>query len=182
MRSSQAKLLVHRVVAVAHRGLRHLGDERLGKAQQKVLQVAARLEKLPQDRAAHAVSLAGALHHRAAWGALPAHEKRDPDQSLVAGDRDLGRGAVLEHVEERHDAVDRKVDEALRAARFVHRHAERHRHALEMLGELPEIGRAQRGEKPVGPGIGQACLGHGPWYRYSCETEHTYDGWRTERA
>src|SRR6185436_15934902 len=104
--------------------------ESSGSVQHLLLHAAAGLEELLQGRAAHAVAVAGALHHGAARRALAAHEERDAHQPLVAGDRDLGGGAILEDVQQRDDAVGREVHEALRAAGLVDRHAERHRNTL----------------------------------------------------
>src|SRR5688572_18737791 len=73
------KLLVHRMMAVAHRGLGHLRDQRLREAQQQKLQRAARLELRFQRGGPDPVALAGALHHCAARRGFASHEERDAD-------------------------------------------------------------------------------------------------------
>lgn len=53
------------------------------------------------------------------WG-----EETDPDQALIAGDRDLGGGAVFQYIEQRHDAARREVQpDAVRAVRILRRRA-----------------------------------------------------------
>ena len=76
--------------------------------------------------------MARALHDRAAGRRLAAHEQRDADHAFVADDGDLGRRAVLHHVEQRDDRRRREVDVAQRAARFVEHLAERQVDRLEL--------------------------------------------------
>jgi CTP:molybdopterin cytidylyltransferase MocA len=48
-------------------------------------------------------------------------EERDADDPLVAHDRDLRRGAVLQHIQQRNDRVGGEIDVAQHAARLVQR-------------------------------------------------------------
>ena len=148
-----AQLLVHRVVPVAHRGLRHLRDQRLGEAQEQPLQRLAAVEASFHRPGAHAPAVPGDLHHRAARRDAAAHEERHPDHALPAGERDLGGGAVLQEVEQRHDAARGKVEVGLRPSRFVQRRPGGERHRLQGGREPLELGLGQRREKPVLPRV-----------------------------
>jgi hypothetical protein len=70
------------MVPVAHRGLRHLRDQRLRIAKQQVLQRAAALEFIFEHRRAQLVGVTRALHDGAAWRGLTAHEQGYTDQCL----------------------------------------------------------------------------------------------------
>ena len=95
-----------------------------------------------------------ALHDRPARRALPAHEQRDADQALVAHHRDLGRCAVLHHVQQRDDGVGRKIDVAQRVARLIQDFAER-QSASSRWGEQPVLYvQARGGQEMVLLGIG----------------------------
>ena len=97
-----AQLLVKRVVAIANRRLRHLRDQRLRVPQQQVQHW--RSVELFLDRPGLQLeTMAGALNHRAAGRGFTAHEQRDSHQPFVPHHGDLGRRAVLHHVEERND-------------------------------------------------------------------------------
>ncbi|MNR17659.1 hypothetical protein D3C85_1343370 [compost metagenome] len=52
----------------------------------------------------------GTLHNGAAGGAFAAHEDCNADQAFIADHRNLGRGAVLHHIQQRHDGVGGEVD------------------------------------------------------------------------
>ena len=104
---------------VADCSLGHLRDQRLRVAQQQNLHPAVAMELVLQLLAGQPVSMAGALYDRAARGGFTAHEQRDADETLVAHHRDLRRCAVFHHVQQRHDAVDRKIDVAQDIARLV---------------------------------------------------------------
>ncbi|KAG0753050.1 hypothetical protein G6F22_021615 [Rhizopus arrhizus] len=79
-----AKLLVQRVVPVAHGRLRHLRQQRLGVSQQQMLHGAAPVEFVLQRLALQLEGRTGALHDGAAGGGFPAHEERDADNALVS--------------------------------------------------------------------------------------------------
>ena len=156
-----AQLLVQRVVAVAHRGLRHLRDQRLRVAQQQVHHRAGAFELVLDDAGAQAPALARALHHGAAGRGLAAHEQRDADHAFVADHRNLGRRAVLHHVQQRDDGRGREVHMAERAARLVQHLAERQVDPLEQgLPALPFGGR-QGGQQVVFARIAKVCHGIG---------------------
>jgi len=68
--ATTAQLLVHRVMPVAHGGLRHLGDQGLRVAQQSQLQSAIAVELVLEPLTDEPVRVAGALHDRPAWRGL----------------------------------------------------------------------------------------------------------------
>ncbi|MNT22528.1 hypothetical protein D3C72_1579150 [compost metagenome] len=107
------------MVAVAHRRLGHLRDQRLGVAQHQQEHFFVAVELVLELLAGQAVGMPGALHNGAARRAFAAHEDRNADQAFVADHRDLGRGAVLHYVQQRHDGVGGKVDVAQGAAGLV---------------------------------------------------------------
>ncbi|MNV60478.1 hypothetical protein D3C71_1529410 [compost metagenome] len=114
-----AELLIDGVVTIAHRRLRHLGQERLGVAQHQVQHVAVQIEFAFEQLPFQAVGMASTLHQGAAGGAFAPHEQGHPDQPLVAHHGDLRRGAVFHHIEQGDDAVDGEIDMAQGVARFV---------------------------------------------------------------
>jgi len=65
---------------------------------------------LLEPRARQHVRGSGTLHDGAVGRGLTAHEERNANRAVIADNCDLGRGAVLEHVQKRDDGVDRKID------------------------------------------------------------------------
>jgi len=122
-----AQLLIHRVMAIAHRGLGHLRDQGLRIAQKQELQLAVAMELILEMLSDQTVGVAGALHDRPARGDFTAHEQRDADEAFVADDRDFRRRAVCQHIQQRNDAVGRKINMAQDIAGLVQNLAERHR-------------------------------------------------------
>src|SRR5690606_24384847 len=94
-------------------------------------------------------ALARALHHRAAWRGLAAHEDRNPDDALVAHDGDLGGGAVLHDIEQRYDGCRREIDVALSPTRFVEYLSQGHFHRFELRMPSPPLRVGQRGQKRI---------------------------------
>jgi len=78
------------------------------------------------------VAVAGALHDGATGRRLSAHEERDADDAFVADHGDLGRRAVLHHVEKRDDRGRREVDVTERRSGFVDDLPQGHLDALEL--------------------------------------------------
>ena len=70
------------------------------------------------------------------------------DQALVAHHGDLGRGAVLHHVEQRNDRAGGEVDVVEDAAGLVDHVAERHREGLEVRRQSLHLGYRE-GSKQV---------------------------------
>jgi hypothetical protein len=60
------------------------------------------------------------------WRASAAHEDGHPNDALVADHREFGRRAVLQAVEQRHNARDREVHMVGFAARLEKHLPERH--------------------------------------------------------
>src|SRR5882762_5177133 len=73
-----AQLLVHRVMPIAHCGLRHLRDQGLGVAQQQKLHFPISMELVLELLSDHPVSVAGALHDRPTRGGFTAHNSAMP--------------------------------------------------------------------------------------------------------
>ena len=107
-----AQLLVDRVMAVANRRLRHLGDQRLGVPQQHVQQIAMTVELVFEALAREPIRRARTLDDRTIRRGFTAHEQRHADRTLVAYHRDLRRSAVLQDIQQRDDRIDRKIDMA----------------------------------------------------------------------
>src|SRR5688500_3766236 len=106
-------------MAVANRGLSHLGDQCLSEPQEQVLEGPLSLESLLQDAAAKAVAVASTLDDRTARCCLTAHEERNTDHPLIPGNRYFCRSTAFQDTQERHDAVRREVDVVLRCAGLV---------------------------------------------------------------
>src|SRR6202521_59477 len=81
-----AQLLVDRMMPIAYRRLRHLGDQRLGVAQQEVHGRAETPELILEQSGLEPESMPGALHHRAAGRGLAAHEQGYAENTLVTYD------------------------------------------------------------------------------------------------
>ena len=77
-------------------------------------------------------ALARALRHRPARSAFAAHEHRDSDRSLVAGEHNFRRRSVVHDIEHRDDAGDEEIYIILRTAGFVDGKPERHSHQIQM--------------------------------------------------
>ncbi|MCY1427414.1 hypothetical protein D9M71_432600 [compost metagenome] len=120
------------MVAVAYRGLGHLGNQGLGVAEHQLQQFAVAAELGFQALPLQAVGVAGALHDGAAWGAFATHEQCQADQALIADNRDFRRGAVFHHVEQGNDRVGGKIDVSQCVARLVQDLAEGHQHQFEL--------------------------------------------------
>ena len=153
-----AQLLVDRVMPVADRGLRHLRDQRLRVAQQQVHGRAEPAELGLEQVGLEAVSVPGALHHRAAGRGVAAHEQRYAENALVADDGDFGRRAILHHVQQRNDAGRREVDVSQRGAGLVEHVAQLHRYQFQMGCEPVVVGCRQRVEEVILVGrVGGRC-------------------------
>jgi hypothetical protein len=50
------------------------------------------------------------LHNGLTWRGITAHECRDPNEPIVTHHGNLSRVAVIQHVKQRDDAVDREVN------------------------------------------------------------------------
>src|SRR5450755_3739516 len=61
-----------------------------------------------------------ALHHRAAWSSVAAHEQGYAEDALVTDDGDFGRRPILHGVEQRNDRRGREVDVPQRGPGFIH--------------------------------------------------------------
>src|SRR6202790_3165297 len=107
-----AQLLVDRMMPIAYRRLRHLGDQRLGVAQQEVHGRSETPELILEQFGLEQESVPGALHHRAARRGLAAHEQRDAEDALVAYDRDFSGCAILHDIEERKNGGGGEIDMA----------------------------------------------------------------------
>src|SRR3979411_41141 len=93
------------MVPIAYRGLCHLRNQRLGEAQQKVLQLAATLEFILQEVSTQAVGMPRTLHDRTTRRALASHEQGNANRAFVTRDGDFRRGAVLQYIEQGDDAL-----------------------------------------------------------------------------
>jgi len=144
-----AQLLVQRVVPVAHRGLRHLRDQRLRVAQHQVHGRAAEVELVPHLAGIKPKALAGALNHSAAGRGAPAHEHRDADQAFSAHDGDLTCFAVFRHEQQRHDGGGRKEYVLRRVAGFGQHLAQWHVHRLQLRLQAQLYICGKRGEQFV---------------------------------
>ena len=146
-----AKLLVHRVMPITDGSLGHLRDQSLRETQQRMLQSGASLELLLEERRLEPIAKTRALNDRADRHRFATHEKRNTHHALVAGDGNLGGGAISQDIENRNDAVGGEVDIALHASRPVQHGPERQGYSFEGRGECIALFCRQAGEKPVGP-------------------------------
>jgi hypothetical protein len=80
---------------------------------------------------------------------LAAHEQGDAHRTIVADDRDPRRSAVFHDMEQRNEAVGRKIHMPLRAALFVDSPPERHRHKLQVRQQALVVRRRQCSKQPV---------------------------------
>ena len=140
-------------MAVAYRRLRHLGQQRLGVAQQQALHRTGVEELVLQQRPFQPVAVAGALHDRAAGRGFAAHEQGNTDDSLVADDGDFGRSAIRHDVEQGNDGGGGKIDVAHLAAGLIKRLGERHRDQFQIGQDASVLVRRQGGKKVVLAGI-----------------------------
>ncbi|MNE97546.1 hypothetical protein D3C80_1959150 [compost metagenome] len=76
-------------MTIAHRGLRHLGNQCLGITQHQQQQFAVTVEFVLQALPGQAVGVAGALNDRAAGRAFSTHEHRDAHQAFVTHHRNF---------------------------------------------------------------------------------------------
>ncbi|MNV34234.1 hypothetical protein D3C71_1256440 [compost metagenome] len=116
---------------VAHRRLRHLGDERLGVAQQEVKQRPPLVRQLLNVGGTQPEGLACTLHHGTIGGATSAHQERHAHHAFEADDRDLRRLPVLQHVQQGDDAIDGEENVSLHHPRLVEHLPETQRHQLQ---------------------------------------------------
>ena len=137
------------MVPIAGRDLSHLSHQRLGVAQQQTLQQAAATEFLLQQAALQPISVTRGLHDGRAWRAVPAHEQRNADYTLVAHPRGFGRRARSHDVVQRDDGGSREIGVLQLYARFVEHVPERQRHQMQVRGQRLEFGRWQGGKKMV---------------------------------
>ena len=138
-----------RVVAVAHRRLRHLGYQRLGVAQQQMQHRTRSIELLFHQLRFQPKPLTGALHHRTAGGRLSAHEQGNADDALIADHGNLCRGAVLHDIQQRDDGGRWKIDVAQRSARLVKHLAQRQVDGFQERQPALRLCIRQRGEQVV---------------------------------
>ena len=117
-----------------------------------MLQVPASAEFGFQHACSEPITVAPALHHRAARGAFAAHEQGDAQHALVAYDRDLRRGSVMHDVEQGHDAVGGEIHISLMTAGFVERPAEFQWNLFQMGQQALVVRCRQCSEKEVPPG------------------------------
>src|ERR1700694_858095 len=136
-------------MAIAHCGLRHLRDQGLRVAQQQNLQRPISMELVLELLSDQPVSVTGALYDRPTWGGFTAHEQRDADEAFVADHRNFRRGAVFQHVQQRHDGVDRKVNVAQDIAGLVQNLPERHRDEPQMRVESIALRGCQRSQQVI---------------------------------
>src|SRR6202158_4231915 len=127
-----AQLLIDRMMAIAHRRLRHLGDQRLGVAQQEMHGRTETPELILEQIGLKPESVPRALHHRAAGRGLAAHEQRYAEDALVADDSNFSRRAILHDVEERKDGGGGEVDIPQLDSGFIENLTELHRYQFEV--------------------------------------------------
>src|SRR6202521_577599 len=132
------------MMPVAYRRLRHLGDQRLGVAQQEVHGRSETPELILEQFGLEPESVPGALHHRAAGRGLAAHEQGYAEDTLVAYDRDFSGCAILHDIEERKNGGGREIDMAHLNPGFVEDLAKPHRHQFQM-GCQPLVGAGRKG-------------------------------------
>jgi hypothetical protein len=99
------------VAPVAHRGLRHLGVEGEGAAQQRRAQRGVRVHRVAERRRADPQRAARHLHLGRHRRAAVAEDERQPDQALPADQPDLDPAPVLQRAEHGHHA---RLDEVHR--------------------------------------------------------------------
>ena len=157
-----AELLVHRVVAVAHRCLAHLGDQRLGEAQHQVHHRDRALELGLDGISAQSVTHACALHHGLVRRGTAAHEDGDTHHALLTDHRYFRRGAVLQHIQQRNNGVGGEVNVMKRRPGFVEHLAQWHLAKFKLRLPTKPLGIRQRSQQLVlarVDGIGQwGCL------------------------
>ncbi len=141
------------MVAVAHRGLGHLGQQGLGIAQKDMQHLPVTFEFLLEPHARQPVRGAGALHDRTVGGGFTAHEQRHANRAIVPHDRDFRGGAVFQHVQERDDRVGWKIDVPQRVAGLVQNHAEWHRNELQVWKQPLPLLRRQGSQNLVFLGV-----------------------------
>ena len=73
----------------------------------------------------------------------------DADKALVSHHGDFRRSAVLQHIQQGHDAVGRKIDMAQDIAGLVQNHAERHWDELQVRIDASALYGVQRRKKLV---------------------------------
>src|ERR1700738_2187279 len=120
------------MMPVAYRRLRHLGDERLGVAQQKMHGRSETPELILEQFGLEPESVPRALHHRAAGRGLAAHEQGYAENTLVTYDSDFSGRAILHDVEQRKDGGGGEIDVAQLDPGFIENLAELHRYQFEM--------------------------------------------------
>ncbi len=105
--------------------------------------------------AAESIGVPRTLHDRAVRGRLAAHEQRDADQALVARYRKLCRRAISEHIQQRDDAVGRKIHVPQRVTGFIQDLAERHIDELQVREDpFPLLGGEGREQVILGRVVG----------------------------
>jgi hypothetical protein len=92
------ELLQQRMVAIAHRRLRHLSQDRLRVAKQQPQQQPEAIELLHQQSRRQLVAVARGLHQRPARSRLATHEKRDAEHPFPADAGYFRGGAVLRQI------------------------------------------------------------------------------------
>jgi len=102
-------------VASADGVLRHLGEQGIRVAHEQLGQGAALVEGVAQALRLQAVTVAGALDHGRAHGALVG-QQRGADDALVADHGDFRGGAVFHHVQQGDDGRGGKISVVERAA------------------------------------------------------------------
>ena len=125
------ELLICRVVAVAHCGLRHLREQGLRVAQHQVLQRASAAEFLFEQRTAEPVGHTGAVHDRPVRRDLVVRHQRDANHAFVAEHGNFGGCAALREKHQRDDRINRKVHVLLDVTGLIENVTQPQRHQLQ---------------------------------------------------
>src|ERR1700676_2047953 len=144
-----AQLLVDRMMPIAYRRLRHLGDQRLGVAQQEVHRRTETPELILEQFGLEPESVPGALHHRAAGRGLAAHEQGYAENPLVTYDSNFSGRAIFHDVQQRKDGCGGEVDVAQLDPGFIEDLAELHRHQFEVGCEPRVVAARQRRKQMI---------------------------------
>ncbi len=97
--------------------------------------VTMRFHLCPEPASRELIGPTCALYDGPGGRGLAADEERQTDGTLVSDDRDFGRAAIDQNVEEGDDAIRREVDLAQRGAGLVHHRAARHVYPLQVRKE-----------------------------------------------
>src|ERR1700682_3506300 len=132
------------MMPIAYRRLRHLGDQRLGRAQQEMHGRTETPELILKQIGLEPESVPRALHHRAAGRGLAAHEQGYAENTLVTYDGNFSGRAILHDVEQRKDGCGGEIDIPQLDPGFIEDLAELHRYQFE-VGREPLVGAGRKG-------------------------------------